>query len=430
MLRSPRHLIQPQGSSVSRSHVIREPPRWCRSRPRVEAPSVPFDLVIHAGRVVCPATGLDGPGAVAIIGGRIAAAGPGGRRAGPRGAPAAGRRPPARAGGPPRPSRPRRVAVRRRPRRPPPALRHDHRARPGRGRRPEPGALPRRRDRALADARPAGHQHRRGGARRRPAGSCEASEDVDGAACAGAVRAAARNGGRGDLGDRRQRQPADVRPHRSAGRHGRRASRPPRRPGSRSCSGPGATTTGRSGSSSRSSGPGDVVTYCFSDCPEGLLAGGRVRDEVWAARERGIRFDVGHGMGSFSFRVAEHGHRGGLPPGRDLDGPVPAAPRRSRRATTCPRTLSKLLAAGMTERDAFARVTARPAAILGLGGEVGHARARGVRGPGGARLESRRAAAPRHERGGAPGRRLGARPDRPRRRRRSGPRRAEPGSPA
>ena len=50
---------------------------------------------------------------------------------------------------------------------------------------------------------------------------------------------------------------------------------------------------------------GDVVTYCFTDCPEGLLDGDRVRDAVWAARERGIRFDVGHGMGSFAFRVAE-----------------------------------------------------------------------------------------------------------------------------
>ena len=37
----------------------------------------PYDLVIHAGRIVCPATGLDGPGAVAITGDRIAAAGPG-----------------------------------------------------------------------------------------------------------------------------------------------------------------------------------------------------------------------------------------------------------------------------------------------------------------------------------------------------------------
>jgi dihydroorotase len=43
----------------------------------VEAPPASFDLLIHAGRVVCPATGLDGPGAVAIAGGRIAAAGPG-----------------------------------------------------------------------------------------------------------------------------------------------------------------------------------------------------------------------------------------------------------------------------------------------------------------------------------------------------------------
>ncbi len=96
-----------------------------------------FDLVIHAGRVVCPATGLDGPGAVALAGGRIAAAGPAstGR---PARCSACRARPPARPGGPPCPSRPRRIAVRRRPRPPPPALRDDDRARPGRGRRSEP----------------------------------------------------------------------------------------------------------------------------------------------------------------------------------------------------------------------------------------------------------------------------------------------------
>ena len=33
------------------------------------------DLVIRAGRVVCPATGLDGPGAVAVCGDRIVAMG-------------------------------------------------------------------------------------------------------------------------------------------------------------------------------------------------------------------------------------------------------------------------------------------------------------------------------------------------------------------
>ena len=32
-----------------------------------------YDLLVHAGRVVCPATGLDGPGAVAVRGDRIVA---------------------------------------------------------------------------------------------------------------------------------------------------------------------------------------------------------------------------------------------------------------------------------------------------------------------------------------------------------------------
>jgi dihydroorotase len=36
-----------------------------------------------------------------------------------------------------------------------------------------------------------------------------------------------------------------------------------------------------------------------------------------------------------------------------------------------PRTLSKLLAIGMTERDVWARVTQRPAQVLGLAGAVG-----------------------------------------------------------
>src|SRR5262249_10293487 len=116
--------------------------------------------------------------------------------------------------------------------------------------------------------------------------------------------------------------------------------------------------------------PGDVVTYCFSDCPEGLLADGRVRDEIWAARARGIHFDVGHGMSSFSFRVAEQAlAQGFLPDTISTDRyqrHLGASPRHD-----LPRTLSKLLAVGLTEREAFERVTCRPAAILGLAGEAG-----------------------------------------------------------
>jgi dihydroorotase len=115
---------------------------------------------------------------------------------------------------------------------------------------------------------------------------------------------------------------------------------------------------------------GDVVTYCFNGQPEGLLSGGRVRDAAWAARERGVLFDVGHGMSSFSFAVAEQAlAEGFLPDTISTDRyrrHLGATPRHD-----LPRTLSKLLAVGMPEREAFARVTARPAAVLGLAGEIG-----------------------------------------------------------
>jgi dihydroorotase len=119
--------------------------------------------------------------------------------------------------------------------------------------------------------------------------------------------------------------------------------------------------------------PGDVVTYCFNDLEDGrdaLVRDGVVREEVWAARARGILFDVGHGMQSFSFPVAEAAiAQGFLPDTISTDqyarhaGSVPQH--------DLPRTLSKLLAAGMTERDAWERVTQRPAQVLGLAGEVG-----------------------------------------------------------
>jgi dihydroorotase len=75
-------------------------------------------------------------------------------------------------------------------------------------------------------------------------------------------------------------------------------------------------------------------------------------------------------MGSFSFRVAERAIREGfLPDSISTDRyqrHLGLSPRHD-----LPRTLSKLLAAGMTERDVFPRVTTGPAAILDLGDEVG-----------------------------------------------------------
>src|SRR5258708_34759915 len=47
---------------------------------------------------------------------------------------------------------------------------------------------------------------------------------------------------------------------------------------------------------------GDVLTHCFRPFPNAPSAPrGGVREEVLAARERGVIFDIGHGGGSFGF---------------------------------------------------------------------------------------------------------------------------------
>ncbi len=116
--------------------------------------------------------------------------------------------------------------------------------------------------------------------------------------------------------------------------------------------------------------PGDVVTYCFRCEPHGIVANGRVHPAVRSARQRGILFDIGHGKGSFDFPVAEAAIRDGFPPdtiSTDLqkrhlsDEPV----------HDLPRTMSKLLAVGMAEQDVFAAATAKPADVLRLSDEIG-----------------------------------------------------------
>ena len=116
--------------------------------------------------------------------------------------------------------------------------------------------------------------------------------------------------------------------------------------------------------------PGDIVTYCFQSDVDCIVKEGHIRDEVWEARERGVLFDVGHGMNSFNFDVAEAAIADGFPPDTISTDQylqhVGSSPQHD-----LPRTLSKLMAAGMSEADALARVTARPAELLGLSGEVG-----------------------------------------------------------
>ncbi len=116
--------------------------------------------------------------------------------------------------------------------------------------------------------------------------------------------------------------------------------------------------------------PGDVVTYCFRRTPHCIVQNGRVLSCVRAARERGILFDVGHGRGSFDFVTAEAALGDGFAPdsiSTDLQqGHVGQPPTHD-----LPLVMSKLRAAGMTEHDVFAAVTSKPAEVLRQSHEIG-----------------------------------------------------------
>lgn len=115
---------------------------------------------------------------------------------------------------------------------------------------------------------------------------------------------------------------------------------------------------------------GDLVTYCFHNRDENMLEGGKVRDAVWMARERGVIFDLGHGMNSFVYPVVEAAIAEGFYPDTvstdQYNRHVGSVPQHD-----LPRTISKIMAAGLPEKEAFARATVRPAALMGLEGEVG-----------------------------------------------------------
>ncbi len=109
--------------------------------------------------------------------------------------------------------------------------------------------------------------------------------------------------------------------------------------------------------------PGDILTHCFRPAPNApVTADGRVREACHQARERGVAFDIGHGMGSFSFDVAERMLAGGFAPdiissdvhALCIDGP----------AFDNLVTMSKLLCLGMPLGEVVRAASATPARLL------------------------------------------------------------------
>jgi dihydroorotase len=110
-------------------------------------------------------------------------------------------------------------------------------------------------------------------------------------------------------------------------------------------------------------GSGDVLTHCFSGWRDnGLLDGGRIRPSVLAAQQRGVRFDVGHGMASFDAEVARALLDQGFAPDTISSDIHAYATAR------LPEVMSKFLALGLSLEEVVARATLGPARVLGLTG--------------------------------------------------------------
>ena len=109
--------------------------------------------------------------------------------------------------------------------------------------------------------------------------------------------------------------------------------------------------------------PGDVLTHCFRPFPGAPAhADGAVREEILAARERGILFDVGHGKSSFGFATAEAMLAAGFEPdciSSDVHALSVAGPARDLLTT-----MSKLLHLGMSLEAVVAATTSGPARAI------------------------------------------------------------------
>ncbi len=60
--------------------------------------------------------------------------------------------------------------------------------------------------------------------------------------------------------------------------------------------------------------PGDIYTHCFSGLRNELTPEGRVNEGMIEGRKRGVFFDVGHGGGSFAWRVVQPALQQGFRP--------------------------------------------------------------------------------------------------------------------
>ncbi len=109
--------------------------------------------------------------------------------------------------------------------------------------------------------------------------------------------------------------------------------------------------------------PGDILTHCFRPFPNAPMhRDGSVRGAILKGRERGVLFDIAHGMGAFWWKSARAMMAAGFPPdviSSDVHTLCENGP-----AWDVVRTMNKLLAVGMPLMDVVAAATLNPAMAL------------------------------------------------------------------
>ena len=115
--------------------------------------------------------------------------------------------------------------------------------------------------------------------------------------------------------------------------------------------------------------PGDISTHMFRGPVPYVDSHGKLLDYLKQARQRGVKFDVGHGNQSFVLRNAAPAIAQGFWPdtiSTDLHGLSMNAPMMD-----MPTLLSKFLALGMPLKDVMLRATWNPAQVIHRS-ELGH----------------------------------------------------------
>ncbi|MFL6354736.1 MAG: amidohydrolase/deacetylase family metallohydrolase [Bryobacteraceae bacterium] len=105
--------------------------------------------------------------------------------------------------------------------------------------------------------------------------------------------------------------------------------------------------------------PGDIYTHVYSGLRNELDLSGHVSSALWEGRKRGVIFDVGHGGGSFAWRVAVAAVREGfLPDSISTDLHIGSMNAGMKDMLN---VMSKFLALGLSVDDVIVRSTWNPA---------------------------------------------------------------------